>query len=276
MKFGLAVALEYIIEFVLLVTFGLVISGGTVNFNVNLKHIIYYLFAFVILLPYIGFLLKERKRILTPFLKFEGWILHFDWMVFVGLLAPFFPLFIFVVLVKMHLDFFIVPTVLAILIAIPSSFIFFIVIMLSIFPGLKNFGGIQNALKNPSLYFAILIVSLALFSSYVFLSHYTLVVAGLVLSAIAMFFGNYGKGKGKDIEFISAISFIFFIFAIVISVLLSNKTSLFSLNFISALGIETLFVLLGFLFFYLDVVFIICTLTNCWQVLGKIKNVKKS
>lgn len=248
MRFGVAVSLEYAIEFILLVVFGFIISSGILNFKY-----VYYLSAVLILLTYISFLLKERKRSLTPFLQWEGWKMHFDWLLFLGLLAPFFPLFIFIILVKMHLDFFIVPTILAVLVAIPSALLFFIVEMLSVFPGLKNFKSIKKGLRDLKVYLAVFTSILALVSTYVLLSHFVFErILGILGIMITLF--EYTKVKSDYIKRLSFLSFILILFALFWSFLLSKQASLFSLNFMSASGIETMLMLFGFEFFWISVI----------------------
>lgn len=266
MKFWKSLVLEYLSQFTLLLMF------GSINPKILDVKYVWSLLSIGILIPYICFLIIERKRLNSnSLLRFENWTVHFDWLMFLGLLAPFLPFFIFTILITMHLDFFIILTLLSLITAIYGSIVFLIAMLLSIiFPGIRDFNRVIILLRDSSFYLASLTLVLAFLLTFAFYKYISSSTFLLMIVAIITLLMNMNKDKGFGM-IISAFSFLFFLIAFAISNLLPKPLPSFSLNFANNYGL-VFFLLFGSAFLFMAL--FIAILDEYHRILLKNKNGK--
>ena len=270
MKFWKSLVLEYISQFTLLLMF------GSINPKILDVKYVWSILSIGILIPYICFLIIERKRLNSnSLLRFENWTVHFDWLMFLGLLAPFLPFFIFTILIMMHLDFFIILTLLSLITAIYGSVVFLIAMLLSIiFPGIRDFNRVIILLRDSSFYLASLTLVLAFLLTFAFYKYISSSTSSstflLMIVAIITLLINMNKDKCFG-TIISTFSFLFFLIAFAISNLLPKPLPSFSLNFANNYGL-VFFLLFGSAFLFMAL--FIAILDEYHRILLKNKNGK--
>lgn len=251
MKIWQSLVLEYSLQFILLLIF------ESINPKILDVKYVWSILSIGILIPYICFLILERKRLNSnSLLRFENWTVHFDWLMFLGLLAPFLPFFIFTILIMMHLDFFIIPTLLSLITAIYGSVVLFIAILISIiFPGIRDFNRVITLLRNPSFYLAVLTAVFALLLTAAFYNYISSLKFLFMIIAVLTLLHN----MNKDDDFgaiISAFSFLFFLIASAISNFLPKPLPSSPLNFANNYGLGS-FLFFGFAFLFMALFIVI-------------------